>query len=73
MNFNFHPPYLQYMQPGHFIQPPQAVNVLSPQAVNVPQQVEEPEGKKSKRDNAIIPTAFSPLGGPMCPHKKKKR
>ena len=30
------------MQPGHFIQPPQAVNVL--------QQVEEPEGKKSKRD-----------------------
>ena len=30
------------MQPGHFIQPPQAVNV--------PQQVEEPEGKKSKRD-----------------------
>ena len=50
MNFNFHPPYLQYMQPGHFIQPPQAVNVLPPQAVNVPQQVEEPEGKKSKRD-----------------------
>ena len=50
MNFNFHPPFLQYMQPGHFIQPPQAVNVLPPQAVNVPQQVEEPEGKKSKRD-----------------------
>ena len=20
-----------------------------------------------------IPTAFSPLGGPMCPHKKKKK
>ena len=50
MNFNFHPPYLQYMQPGHFIQPPQAVNVLPPQAMNVPQQAEEPEGKKSKRD-----------------------
>ena len=50
MNFNFHPPYLQYMQPGHFIQPPQAVNVLPPQAVNVPQQFEEPEWKKSKRD-----------------------
>ena len=26
------------------------MNVLPPQAVNVPQQVEEPEGKKSKRD-----------------------
>ena len=38
------------MQPGHFTQPPQAVNVLLPQAVNVPQQVEEPEVKKSKRD-----------------------
>ena len=41
-NFNFHPPYLQYMQPEHFTQ--------LPQAVNVPQQVEELEGKKSKRD-----------------------
>ena len=41
MNFTFHPPYLQYMQPGHFIQPPQAVKVLPPQAVNVPQQVDE--------------------------------
>ena len=50
MNFNFNPLYLQYMPPGYFIQPPQEVTVLLPQAVNVPQQAEEPEGKNSKRD-----------------------
>ena len=25
-----------------------------------------------KINRGVIPTAFSPLGGPMCPHKKKK-
>ena len=51
MNFNFHPPYSQYMQPGHFIQPPQGVNVLPPQAVNVPQQVENQKERKAKEIN----------------------